>query len=311
MTKKDLALYGLDLFGDPVVPRSRGSIADQFTVPPFSVLNAREGFWQERKRMWMAYGIDGGVGRDAESFSCNGDAVKKYDYLPDIKTGTSVFDPVLCELSYKWFCPPNGQIVDPFAGGSVRGIVASMLGRRYWGCDLRPEQIVANEAQAEAIVPDARPDWVCGDALEALPGAPKADMIFSCPPYGDLEKYSDDHKDLSAMDYHAFCLAYRRIIMRACERLKDDRFAVFVVGDFRNPKTGLMRGFIGETERAFAEQGVHLYNEMILVTAVGSLPIRIRKQFESGRKIGKTHQNVLVFVKGDWKKAALACQLSP
>jgi len=43
------------------------------------------------------------------------------------------------------------------------------------------------------------------------------------------------------------------------------------------------------------------------VTADGSLPIRVGKQFSAGRKLGKTHQNVLVYVKGDWKKAAAAC----
>ena len=43
------------------------------------------------------------------------------------------------------------------------------------------------------------------------------------------------------------------------------------------------------------------------MTAVGSLPIRVGKQFESGRKLGKTHQNVLVFVKGDPRKATQAC----
>src|SRR6185295_8430413 len=30
------------------------------------------------------------------------------------QTGTSIFDPVLCELAYKWFCPPGGSILDPF-----------------------------------------------------------------------------------------------------------------------------------------------------------------------------------------------------
>jgi hypothetical protein len=50
------------------------------------------------------------------------------------------------------------------------------------------------------------------------------------------------------------------------------------------------------------------YNEMVLVTAVGSLPIRVGKQFVASRKIGKTHQNVLVFVKGDPKVAARACE---
>jgi len=44
-----------------------------------------------------------------------------------------------------------------------------------------------------------------------------------------------------------------------------------------------------------------------LVTSVGSLPIRVGRQFASGRKLGKTHQNVLVFVKGDGKKATEAC----
>lgn len=50
-----------------------------------------------------------------------------------------------------------------------------------------------------------------------------------------------------------------------------------------------------------------LYNEAVLVTAVGSLPIRVGRQFETGRKLGKTHQNVLVFIKGDAKKATEAC----
>jgi len=41
----------------------------------------------------------------------------------------SIFDPVACELSYRWFCPKEGEVLDPFAGGSVRGIVANFYGR--------------------------------------------------------------------------------------------------------------------------------------------------------------------------------------
>ena len=52
-------------------------------------------------------------------------------------TGTSIFDPVLCEIAYRWFSPVGGLILDPFAGGSVRGIVASKLGRQYIGHELR------------------------------------------------------------------------------------------------------------------------------------------------------------------------------
>lgn len=42
-----------------------GSLAEKFGVPPFSVLNAREGWWQDRKRQWLALGIQSELGRGA------------------------------------------------------------------------------------------------------------------------------------------------------------------------------------------------------------------------------------------------------
>lgn len=39
------------------------SLSDRFGVPPFSVLNAREGWWQDRKRAWLALGIRSELGR--------------------------------------------------------------------------------------------------------------------------------------------------------------------------------------------------------------------------------------------------------
>lgn len=223
----------------------------------------------------------------------------------NMATGTSIFDPVLCELAYTWFCPPSGAILDPFAGGSVRGIVAAVLGRHYTGVDLRPEQIEANNEQAAAIVPDNMPRWIVGDSREAMPDE-QFDFVFSCPPYADLEVYSDDPRDISTMDYPAFLAAYREIVAGAVQRLRNDRFACFVVGDVRDKK-GMYYNFVSDTIAAFQDAGAKLYNEAVLVTAVGSLPIRVGKQFESGRKLGKTHQNVLVFVKGDPRKATQAC----
>jgi len=40
-----------------------GSLSDRFLVPPFSVLDARQGYWQERKRAWLALGIESELGR--------------------------------------------------------------------------------------------------------------------------------------------------------------------------------------------------------------------------------------------------------
>ena len=227
-------------------------------------------------------------------------------FNPDLDvpaSGTSIFDPVLTELLYRWFCPPGGLILDPFAGGSVRGIVASVLGFQYAGFELRPEQVAANRQQAADICPENPPAWHTGDSALAVPlWAGQADFAFSCPPYGDLEVYSDGADDLSAMPHGEFLAAYRAIIAATVAKLKPDSFAAFVVGDFRCKK-GFYRNFVGETVAAFEAAGARLYNEAILVTAIGSLPIRVGKQFKAGRKLGKTHQNILVFCKGDPKKA--------
>lgn len=238
----------------------------------------------------------------------SGSPLSAYTVSDDTQSGTSIFDPVLTELCYRWFCPPGGVIADPFAGGSVRGIVASVLGYEYHGFELRPEQVAANEAQAAAITPDSPPRWYVGDSAQTLPAwGRQADFLFSCPPYGSLEVYSDLPDDLSAMPHEAFLESYAAIIAAGVAALKPDSFAAFVVGDFRCKK-GFYRNFTGVTVAAFEAAGARYYNEAILVTAVGSLPIRITKQFKAGRKLGKTHQNVLVFCKGDPKRAAAACE---
>ena len=107
------------------------------------------------------------------------------------------------------------------------------------------------------------------------------------------------------MGYDEFLKDYRQIIFDSVELLNENRFACFVVGDIRN-KNGTYYGFPWHTIQAFEDAGANLYNEAVLVTAVGSLPIRVTNQFENSRKMGKTHQNVLVFVKGDPKKATRA-----
>ncbi len=44
-------------------PEARQKLSERFGVAPFSVLNAREGWWQERKSAWLALGIKSEIGR--------------------------------------------------------------------------------------------------------------------------------------------------------------------------------------------------------------------------------------------------------
>jgi hypothetical protein len=561
---------------EPQQAKQVGALRDRFGVPPFTVLSARDGWWQARKRGWMALGIRSELGRDGLATPTVNSSEGKYEYFSGRGNaeGGSVFDPVMTELAYRWFCPLGGTIIDPFAGGSVRGVVAAKLGRNYHGSELRAEQVEANRLQwaemrdksgieiplpdfaddntpdltpvedrgpyrvkrddafcvgggrggkvrtcwtlaqgAQGLVtagsrsspqvnivaqvarklgipcrvhtpqgelsPEVRmaqaagaevvqhkagynnviiararedaaetgwreipfgmechaaihatagqvanlPDdierivvpvgsgmslagilhglkqrgldvpvvgvrvgadpvgrldeyapadwrdmvtlvesgldyhdsapvtdlhglrldpiyeakclphlqdgdllWVVGIRASEVVAAPvgeptwhnadsrfitqtltgvEGDMVFSCPPYADLEVYSDDPNDLSTLGYEEFKDAYFEIIRETCTLLKDNRFACFVVGDVRD-KRGHYYNFVGDTVEAFRAAGLHYYNEAILVTPAGTLPLRAGKQFEAGRKMGKTHQNILVFVKGDAKLATQA-----
>jgi hypothetical protein len=623
MANGEFSPFGKDLFGNPIRPQCSGTMAERFMVPPFTILNAREGAWQARKDAWISLGIRSEIGRGDNllnfsdtvrlpSRKANAAAYKGQSDLNAIMnqrkdlysdrnthlaeearsklgvyecydgsgtlekadggpTGTSIFDPVLCELMYRWFCPPAGHILDPFAGGSVRGIVAHLLGRRYTGIELRPEQVAANieqarlvcgaaadpvepedneaaptpvqnfagiwvkrddlysiagarggkarscwalaqkatkglvtagsrsspqvnivahigrrlglpvrahvpkgilspelilaqEAGAEIIQHDAgynsvikararvdadesgfteipfgmehleaveltaleviniplevkrlvvpvgsgltlagilrglaaagrdlpvlgvsvgadptrildkygpplwrkmveiipagvdyhtevdaslgpikldpiyeakcaahlRPGdclWIVGirqSATAGLEGLPRYvigssadvetlapdqyDFIFGCPPYYDLEVYSDLPGELSALATYAdFRQQYQQIITACCSLLRPDRFACFVVGDIRDEK-GYNRLFPQDTVQAFEMAGLRLYNTAVLVTSVGSLPIRTGRQFKVSRKLGRTHQYVYVFVKGDPARATTALE---
>lgn len=363
---------------------SQASLALRYVVPPFSVLDAKSGEWQSRKRKWLRLGIKSELGRGANLTSDVGDenlskreqrkispggnarpAMKsggfgktmrgdgsgkplgetygsgspgdlargmklrrailggetgknsKYLFRTDEGyesgeaaqqqgSGTSIFDPVLCELIYRWFCPVGGAVLDPFAGGSVRGITASILGYSYSGVDLSSRQIESNYQQAREIVPDNIPKWVVGDSSKVKLLAPgQYDLLFSCPPYFDLEVYSDNPSDLSTMSVDDFLHSYRKIIRRSLSLLKEDRFACFVVGNSRGDDHYYTH-LPFHTVQAFEDCGARLYNEAVLVTAIGSLPLRVRRQFDSTRKFGRTHQSVLVFVKGDFRKASQA-----
>ena len=176
----------VDLFGNEIVKDVL--LRDKFMEPPFSVLDTRTSSWQNRKKLWISKGLKSEVGRKENLTHVM--PMKSYDsenmaeeyYEKGKETGTSVFDPSLTELMYKWFCPENGAILDPFAGGSVRGVVANYLGYKYTGLELRQEQVDSNREQALNILEvNNQPQWYCGDSEKLLDDKwnLKFDFLFS------------------------------------------------------------------------------------------------------------------------------------
>lgn len=488
-----------DLFGNVRVKEK--PIRDKHTEPPFSVLDTKTGSWQNRKKMWGLLGIRSEIGRDVTIVQPT--FRNREGVLEEAKQmeRASIFDPALCEVLYNWFCPDGGRILDPFAGGSVRGIVANYIGKKYTGIDIRPEQIESNREQGlEILDHDNQPLWLCGDSnvvLDSLktknissdgtykskrikisvasmkqlfqpclpdyiknvckgrccegsggkivvtvhdsekermekigailegnfikdvsgcgkctfksdegfckihedkpfgckaspftlnqnntliirnryrllkcyntpdavpayvahrwsfeqifgreeteriiaeikagvedvyaeidehkynmlidndiakhperkfnPSVDGYDLVFSCPPYADLEVYSDMDGDISNMKYPDFLKTYKSIIKKSCNLLKPGGFAIFVVSEVRNPKSksGRYYGFVPDTISAFQEAGMEYYNEAILLNAIGTAMMRVGNTFEKGnKKLVSVHQNILMFIKPEKK----------
>ena len=296
-----MAQQSLDLFGNPI--ETNGDLKKEFGANPFTILDTKDGLWQARKRKWVNLGIQSEVGRGATAYNTKEwvDNLRSQGKMNGnlLPSNTSIFDPVLCELMYRWFCPDGGSILDPFAGGSVRGIVANYLGYHYSGIDIRQEQVDSNREQALDILgAENLPQWYVGDSNIVLEQnwQKQFDLVFTCPPYANLEVYSDMQGDISNMEYDDFISTFESIMRKACKLLKVGGMAIVVVGEVRNKK-GEYYGFVADTVKLMQRcSGMTFYNDAILATSLAGAALRAGGNMKSG-KLVKVHQNVLMFKK--------------
>ena len=284
------------------VPKDK--LIDRYVVPPFSVFNTHQPYFKEKAQFWYDAIGDGREGR-AERLAYDNRRMDKRASAPKSHNGTSMFNPVVCEVVYKWFTVEKSLVLDPFAGGVVRGAVASMLGHNYIGYDLSEEQVVTNRDKFQSLSQrydiEGSAEWVIDDA-ESIDSENKFDLVFSCPPFYNLEKYSDNPQDLSNLpSYPMFLMKYMAIIGKCVKSLKNDSFAVFVVSEVRDKTTGEYYGLVADTIKAFQSAGMKYYNEIILYNETGNLAIVSGDYINKARIVGRQHQNILVFYKGDTK----------
>jgi len=298
----DLSLIGFDLgelsdlFAEEQYPDGKpGSMAVNYGIPPFSVLDTRQGPWVRRKREWRDLIGDAGESRE--------NILGSLHQLGDLNNGVSLLDPVLAEIITSWFGTSGGVVVDPFAGDTVFGFVSGSLGMDFHGIELRQEQVDLNQARCDLAGLPCRYYCDTSENIDAHISDEMADLIFSCPPYADLEVYSEDPKDLSTMDHDSFFRVYTRIMQSTFAKLKNNRFAVVVMGEVRGKK-GAYLGTIPKTIQLMEDAGFQYWNEMVLINSAGTLPLRAGRSMTASRKVGKMHQNILVFVKGSAKQAS-------
>ena len=314
-----------------------------------SVLNARQGRWQERKRAWVALGIQSKIGRTEDGLvfgrwtncriswraakpngSPGGSSKKQQPTSCGNRTrrqrrrsgGAGVPPPgeieistkpagrypgpasavprPRCELALPMVQPAGRRDLDPFAGGSSCAGSSPSAERAYHGFDLRPEQIEANAAQAEAIL-TAESDAPVVPALRRWPGPPgrrrgrRGRLRVRLPAArrsgGNTAPTRATFRTWRGRD---FLTAYRAII--ASLRMARGRIASPVSWSARcATRLVLYRDFVGETVAAFQAAGLGFYNEAILVMQVMGSAAGARQQTVQRHTAEQTHQGTSWF----------------
>lgn len=264
----------------------KNSLEQKFIAPPFSILNANMGWWKEKKKRWVHKIQDKGQTREGSI---------------DEGFGASITDPVLTQFLINNFAPPSSSnIFDPFSGDTTIGFVSGELGHTFTGIEIRKEQVELNTLRTKGL----NVKYICDDGQNILQHVPldSQDLLLSCPPYFNLEKYSNLPMDASNQkDYSAFMRIIETSFTNSTKALKRNRFAIIICGDIRD-STGMYFNFPMDIICIFKKQGFKLYNDIIYYEPLGSARLRANKFFSASRKVVHTHQNVLVFYKGDISK---------
>jgi SAM-dependent methyltransferase len=211
----------------------------------------------------------------------------------------SEFNPTVADHIIRYWSEPNDWVLDPFAG-RTRALIAKTLGRNYVGFEISPsahEQITSRLFGQKTIVPNGTLQVVVlGDCrrMAELEGKRQFDLVFSCPPYFDVEVYDEVPGELSHCgSYEAFLIEYEKIIAQAARLLKPGKFAVWVVNDWR--RNGRWFDFHGDSIRAWLKAGLVQHDVVINVldsaSRMGIGGIALTKN------VAKMHEYILIFRK--------------
>lgn len=217
-------------------------------------------------------------------------------------TGThSVFPAPLIEwVLLRYGGEPGGRMLDAFAGGPPRALVSTIMGYNYVGFEIRQAQIDENEELLGQLGLKGH-QYILGDGRYLADGIGLFDVAFTCPPYWNLEAYSDLENDLSNLKtYEQFNFGMHSTAVAHSKLLKPGAFLCFVIGNFRDKK-GELIDFRAHTVENFREAGFLFWQEIILSRNFGSAAQRSTNAWR-GHKLVSNHEFLLVFRQPENKK---------
>jgi len=255
-------------------------VVDQFGWLPLSVIEPD----RKSKQKWKNAYLDDGIKEKRRSDTS--------EYLPGL--GFSEFHAGVAENILSYWSMDGSVVVDPFAGRATRAYVSSKLNRKYYGYEITPKTVKRveehlNEHNVEATI-------YCDDGCKMKQTPDNfADLVMTCPPYHQLEKYESVDGQLSDLKTYEEFLDMIEICGKNINRvLKPGGFCVWVCGDWR--EGGKFRSFHSDSIDLFEKARLITHDIIIMKNKSPFAAMQIGK-VAAKRYTSKIHEYVLVFRK--------------
>jgi DNA modification methylase len=219
----------------------------------------------------------------------------------DDKKLLSEFNVNVAKNIISFWSEPEDLVLDPFSG-RVRSLVSYAMNRKYIGYDVSKDVIqYMKQKLSELLTTDIQDkvELVNDDCINVLQKVERqsVDLVFTCPPYWDLEKYESREGQLSDyVDYDVFLVELIKRLVIAIETLKKDKYFCIIVGDFR--RKGQYVTFHSDLLQCLGTiSNIKLHD----VVVIQNIPFNTAAFYFGGKKhlkyTAKAHEYLLVFKK--------------
>ena len=255
-------------------------VVDQIGWLPLSVIEPS----RKSKARWRNAYLNDGLDEQRRS-----DDAK---YLSGL--GFSEFHAGLIEDILHYWSTVDSVVVDPFAGRVTRAFVSSKLGRKYYGYDIAPKTVERVKKHLDSYNIDATIYLENGCEMKHTVND-FADLVMTCPPYHQLEKYESVDNQLSDVkDYDTFLGMLEICAVNIKRVLKPGGFLVWVCADWRD---GIeFRSFHTDSIQIFKNVGLKYHDLIVMKNKSPFASMQIGK-VAANRYTSKIHEYILVFRK--------------
>ena len=214
--------------------------------------------------------------------------------------GLSIFPYHLAEFIIKFYSEKGETIFDPFAGHNSRMQIVFNLGRNYIGYDISKDFMgknfrIKDNITNQCLITEGMPkiELYEKDSRYIHLEDDSVDMIFTSPPYWNLEYYGDEEEQLGERPYAEFLKELQKCFFE-CERiLKYDRHMIINCNDFR---AGNYYSYHSDIISLMKNTHLPIY-DVGIVDWGSSIASCFASQIDERKYLAKRHEYLLIFKK--------------